>query len=150
MDWKYYIMHEWPDGQRRLWGELFLLPDDPSYEGKAVWLTFRCIGDSCLFDDEDGKRWHEEATRKLDGRSHYVVGEDDDLGDSDLIVAAGDFSHDEFMNWVEVWIKASGLSFGRLVQAPLDDFTGRSDHADFLKKLTTEYGVNDENESEQQ
>ena len=41
MDWKYYIMHEWPDGQRRLWGELFLLPDDPSYEGKAVWLIVK-------------------------------------------------------------------------------------------------------------
>lgn len=148
MDWKYYIMHEWPDGERFTWGEAFLLPDDPTYDGAAVWLTFRCIGDSSLFDDEDGKQWHEKALRKLAGRSHYVVGEDDDLGDSDLIVAPADFSHDEFMNWVEVWIKAQGLSFDRLIPAPLDDFTGRSDHADLLKELTMIYPVDDENEPE--
>jgi hypothetical protein len=148
MDWKYYIMHEWPDGQRRLWGELFLLPDDPSYDGHAVWLTFECVGDTPRLNDEDGKQWHEEAVRKLAGCSHYVVHEDDDLGDSDLIVASADFTRDEFMNWVEVWIKAQGLSLDRLISAPLDDFTGRSDHADLLKELTMIYPVDDENESE--
>lgn len=148
MDWKYYIVHEWPDGQRFRFGETFLLPDDPSCDGKAILLTFRGVGDSPELDDEGERQWHEEALRKLAGRSHYVVGEDDDLGDSDLIVAAADFSHDEFMSWVEVWIKAHGLAFSRLVQAPFDDFTGQSDRADFLKELTMTYPVDDESVSE--
>lgn len=137
MNWKYYMMHVWPKGERWTWAEVFILPDDPAYEGEALWLTIDCVGASPPGSDHAHDiDWHIRALAKLGESSHAIVSKADDLGDSDMIVAANDFSVDEFLGWVKVWIKEQAIEISKLIPAPLEDFIGRHRHADLLHSLT--------------
>lgn len=42
--WKYYIPHEWSDPTRRkTWEDIYLMPDEPSYNGLSIWLEVEAI-----------------------------------------------------------------------------------------------------------
>jgi hypothetical protein len=141
MKWRYYIHHEWPDGERRKWAELFILPDDSSYDGEALWVTIDCVGEAPGDDsDEDTIKRYQKAQKKLGDSSYCIITEADDMGDTNMIVAASNFSKDEFLEWVKVWIKAQGLPVSELISAPLEQFIGRHQHADFLHALIKKYG----------
>ena len=141
MNWIYYIHHEWPEGERMRWAELFILPDDPSYDGQALWVTIDCVGETPSDNsDTDLVEWYQKAQEKLGDSAFRLIDESDDMGDTNMVVATSDFSKDEFLNWVKTWTKATGLPIANLTPAPLDEFTGRHEHADFLRTLQKMYG----------
>ncbi len=138
MNWKYRLIHEWPEGERTIWAELFLLPDDPNYEGEALWVTIDCVGENHGEDERD-IRWYKKAQEKLGNLSYKIITEEDNMGDTNMIIAASDFSKDEFLQWVKTWIRSQGLPVDELIPASLDHFTGRNQHADFIKNITDKY-----------
>jgi hypothetical protein len=157
MTWKYWIMHEWAEGVRFQCGELFVLPDEQSYEGQALWLTIDCVPK--VRDDQNSWRWHlseeeqiewyETARAKLGDAQQCLIAEEDGLGDSDMLVAAASFTREEFIEWVLVWFREQGIRAHRLVSASLEDFTGRHEHANLLGELISEYATDSGDEGDQ-
>jgi hypothetical protein len=140
MNWKYWIMHKWTD-ERFRWGEAFILPDDPEYDGDALWITIDCIGTPEDHISHEEIVWYEEAKTML-GNSPYYLCASDELGDTDLLVNAKDFTKDDFLNWILIWLQEQGIKADNLIGAPLDDFLGRHEHADFLNEIIQQYGKN--------
>jgi len=141
MNWKYWIMHKWTD-ERIRWGEAFILPEDTEYDGDALWITIDCIGTP---DDHVGHQeiaWYEEAKTKL-GSKPYCLCYSDELGDTDLLVNARDFTKGEFLYWIKVWLLEQGINADKLISASLDDFLGRHEHADFMYRIIQRYGKHD-------
>jgi hypothetical protein len=139
MNWKYYIMHSFKDDWRMKWAELYIIPDDPSYNGEALWVTIDCIGESPRHKGEDEVKFHKEA-KKLLGDADYRVCEEDEMGDSDMLINAEDFSKDEFLEYVKIWIKKNGFQITDLISAPVEDFSGRGDNADAINEIIKNYG----------
>ena len=107
MHWKFVFCHSWDGpGLRRTWEDVLLLPDDPSYDGGALWLTV-----------EGGatKRWDRETIT--------------------LTLATPDFDLRELLEATWIALDTIGVVVDGLVPAPLTDFCGRSEHADMLLLL---------------
>lgn len=135
MTWKYRIMHSWP-AERTQWAEAFVRPDDPAYGGQSLWVTIDCLGER-VAEAEEPNRYDE--LRAWLGDRPFRVAENREMGDSDLVVNARDFTEAEFLEWIKVWLRAKGLAVTRLVAAPLEEFAGTHPHADLLAHLTQRY-----------
>jgi len=141
VDWKYHIIHEWSE-ERCQWAELLLLPDDAIYKGEALWVTIDCLGS---FDpenevDKEDKEWYYKALQKLADQDYWVREEGSDFPcDSDMIIKAKNFTRDEFLYWVSIWIKEKALPITELVAAPIEDFVGIHSQADLIKKKKKVY-----------
>lgn len=95
MNWKYHIPHVW-DSPRVVWEDIWLLPDDPNYEGESIWLTVDALGDTAS-PTQDPKRaeFQKEALKKLGDRQYWI-------DSANMIVRAKDFTKAELLRWVKV------------------------------------------------
>jgi hypothetical protein len=130
MRWTYCIHHAWPE-ERTEWAEAFVRPDDA---GESLWVSIDCLGSA--FDASASADEGEAMLRRWLGDRPYAVPEHGEAGDSDLVVNARDFTKNEFLNWIEVWLGAKGFTVSELVPVPLDEFAGTHPHADMLIALT--------------
>src|SRR5690349_987394 len=47
MKWKYHIPHKWESAEiRHVWEDVWLMPADPEYSGKSLWITVDALGDA--------------------------------------------------------------------------------------------------------
>jgi hypothetical protein len=128
VDWKYFIPHIW-EGERQVWEDVYLLPVGGRYDGQALWLTIDALGkaeDSAVgaIDVDD----RAEALRKLGDRSYHIDG-------TDMLVRQEDFTKAEMLEWVRVWLRDNGLPVSELIEAPLEEFQGRAQHADLIAEF---------------
>lgn len=136
LDWKYHVIHTWAS-ERLSWAEALLLPDDPAWIGEALWFTL-----DGLHDSPGAQEWLDQALAHLDGREFWVRDEHSEMmGDADMIVRAQDFSKEEFLEWMRVWIREKGMPVGELREAPFVEFEGRHAMADFVSDLQARYPV---------
>jgi hypothetical protein len=136
MKWKYHIPHVWdPPTERVGWADVWLLPDDPAYNGGSLWLTIDALSGGA-FDTEPGA-FRAEALRKLGDREFWVKSEDEmsSAKDCDMIVRAENFDRAEFLGWVQKWIEHQELEFSGLIEAPFEDFADSNDMARTIKSI---------------
>ena len=57
-----------------------------------------------------------------------------------MIARTESFDKPEFLQWVRVWIEATGLQVDELIEAPIEDFLGRCAQADFIHRLLQQHG----------
>jgi len=139
MNWRYYIPHDWPESGRTTWEDIFILPDDPSYSGEALWLTINCLGEPPGENSGvEPSEWAEAAA--MLGDAPYRVSDEADGPGIDMIVRGVDFSEGEFLEWVKEWLRVKGIAVSELVPAPLEDFAGRLSQADFILRLIDDGG----------
>jgi hypothetical protein len=136
MKWKYHIPHTWePPSQRMGWADVWLLPDDPAYDGDSVWLTIDALGGGA--DDMEPGEFRREALEKLGGRDFWIKTADDasSAKDCDMIVRAENFDRAEFLVWVQKWIESQGWQFSSLLQAPFEEFENSNQMARTVKAI---------------
>lgn len=140
MNWKYYILHEWPEGEMQTWEDVFILPDVPSYSGDALWITIDCAVPAP--DENSDDEWRERykiEQRVLGGARYNILDEPNDLG-SNMILSQHSFSINEFLNYVKIWIASRQLPVTDLISAPIEEFAGRCAHADLIISLQNSNG----------
>ncbi len=144
-NWKYCLCHEWLQ-ERVTWEDFLVLPDDPDKDEQALWLTFSTLGDGPESPlDPDSIAFYERCFKLLDGRKYWVrTPEEPPLGDADLLINGLDFSKEELVEWIRVWLNENGLSVDDLIEAPLSEFRNRSSHADALLGLQEAFPPEDE------
>lgn len=120
MDWKYFIPHIW-EREREIWEDVYLLPVDSHYDGAALWLTIDALGNVDIPE-------HAEALQRLGDRSFYIDG-------SDMLIRAEDFTKQELLAWVRIWLQENELSVTNLIEGLKEEFRGRAFHADLLTPL---------------
>ena len=142
MRWKYYIPHTWdPPSLRVPWAEIWLLPDDPNYKGKSIWLTIDALGDpSDPTHGSERAEFQRDALKKLGSKDLWIDG-------SDMIVRVRDFNKKEFLNFVKVWLNEVGLSVTELREAPFEDFKGTNQMAEIAEILIEKYLDGNEEET---
>ena len=132
MKWKYHLPHEW-DRPRAVWEDVYLKPDVLDYEGPSLWLTVDALGDaSDPSHGSDRAEFIREALEKLGDNDHFIDG-------ADMIVRARDFTREELLGWVTVWLEHEGFSVSRLVPAELGEFAGTNEHAQTVAQLIASY-----------
>lgn len=128
MDWKYYIPHSW-DHQRQVWEDVYLLPIDGRYDGKAIWLTIDALGNAEEAGHDSGQAAiRSEALRKLGNCQYHIDG-------TDMLIRAEDFSKEEFLDWVRVWLRENGLPVTGLTEGSAEEFQGKAFHADLVSQF---------------
>ena len=135
MRWKYFIPHIWHE-ERAPWEDVLLLPDDENYNGEALWLTITAIGPAPspgVYGYEFLKKEYEENIQQLGVNSTHI-------DNGDMLVKAVDFTKAEMMDFVLEWFKYKNLEIDELVEVPIEEFAGRSSHADLLITLKQKYG----------
>jgi hypothetical protein len=138
MKWKYWLYGKNWNEERRPWAEVFVRPQDPDYRGEPLWVTILCVGS--LGGNEGGplSEWHSRLVDWLGGRP-YRINMSGEIGLSDLYVRGSDFTRDEFLGWVMVWLRDGGLPVTELVEAPLAEVLGTDHCEDPLKALIDRY-----------
>lgn len=126
---RYRFAHEW-QSERTIWEDVYLLVDDPEFEGSGIHLTVVGVGDSQV-EAEDRAL----AIERLAGRE-YVI----DRQAGDMYVHTDDFTKAELLGWTRVFLEEVGIGVDQLVEAPLSFFLGRIAHADFVKALVEGLG----------
>jgi hypothetical protein len=124
MKWLYFIPHVWdgPDA-RATWEDVYLKPLGPDYRGESLWLTVDALGDETIVEHgADRQEFREEALRKLGSMDHWI-------GDGDMIVRAVDFTRDELLGWVKIWLEHHEFAVTELVEGSRAAFAGTNDHA---------------------
>jgi hypothetical protein len=128
MNWKYHIPHVW-NTTRTVWEDVYLLPDLPDHESESIWLTIDALGDAAdPAHGSDREEFQREALEKLGDKEDWV-------GGADMIIRARDFSKEELLQWVKVWLRESGFPVASLEEAPFSDFAGTNQHANILDTL---------------
>jgi hypothetical protein len=128
MNWKYHIPHVW-DTPRAVWEDVYLRPDVPDSDEQSVWLTIDALGDaSDPNHGSDRAEFQKEALAKLGENAYWTDG-------ADMIVRVRDFSKEEFLSWVKVWLEHNGLPVTDLVEAPFTEFAGTNPHAELLDAI---------------
>jgi len=128
MRWLYYIPHEWPEGERMFWADVMILPDDPAYDGKALWITVDAINEPANFTDE-WFEWRQDRLAEL-GDAEFTMD-----GNMDLAVRATDFTREECLNWISRWMQSRRLDFSGWIRSTRESFAGRSDVADTVAAI---------------
>lgn len=144
MKWKYHIPHTWDPPSRRMgWADVWLLPDDLSYEGDSLWLTIDALGGGA--DDMDPGEFRQEALKKLGDRDFWIKTGDDvcSVKDCDMIVRVEDFNRAEFLVWVQKWIEGQGWNFSGLTEAGFKDFQDSNGMARIVKAIKAKQGRSD-------
>jgi hypothetical protein len=123
MKWKYYIPAEWNPNDRHTWEDVWLLPHDENYHGESVWLTVDSLTSAA--------EYLPEQTTQVEAGSFRIDGED-------MVVGINDFSKDELLHWVEVWLSESGFSAPELLEASFEDFRNTNDDSRALSQAMAE------------
>lgn len=133
VDWKYCIPHTWESGNRTPWADIWLMPQDPRFRGRSVPLTIDALGDS---EDpthgDDRSEFQKEALQKLGDKDYWISG-------AEMIVRARDFSREEFLEWVKVWIRNLDPNYGELIPGSYEEFNDTSREAKLIDRLLREY-----------
>jgi hypothetical protein len=133
MNWKYYIPHLWHQ-ERQVWEDIYLLPIDSRYDGKAIWLTIDALGNVEVPEHgSDRAESRSEALEKLGSRAYYIDG-------TDMLIRTEDFSKKELLDWVQVWFRENGLPVAELIEGSAEEFRGKAFHAD-LESQFNAYGL---------
>ncbi|MEE9412933.1 MAG: hypothetical protein V3V22_07760 [Methylococcales bacterium] len=135
MNWKYYIPHEWSEGEMNTWEDIFILSDDSSYTGDALSITIDCAVSEP--DDRSDEEWcelYEKQQHALAGANYCIVSEPNNMG-ANMIVAQYSFSIDDILAFVKIWIAAQELPVTEILPVPIEQFTGRCSHADLIYSL---------------
>lgn len=136
-DWKYCLPHIW-DRPREVWEDVYLLPDDPAYTGPGLHLTIDAFGNVLEpSHGSDRAAFQEEALAKLAGAPYRIDGDE-------MLLRQEDFSRDELVGWIRVWLEHHGFSVGRLREVGAPEFEGRVAHASFVAALKAQYGTTDD------
>jgi hypothetical protein len=131
-DWKYGIPHVW-DHPRQVWEDVYLLPDDPAYAGPGLHLTVDALGNVLESSHgSDRAASQEEALAKLADAQFWIDGDE-------MLLRQEDFSRDELVGWIHVWLEHHGFAVGRLREVAASEFAGRIEHADLVARLTVLY-----------
>jgi len=130
MKWKYYIPAEWKPDERHTWEDVWLLPGDENYRGESVWLTIDSLTSATEFLDEG----HQHS--QLQPGEFSIDG-------GDMIVGVNDFSKNEFLDWVEVWLRESGFVDSELLEASYEDFKDSNPEARAVSQALDEKGMKD-------
>jgi len=136
MKWKYHIPHAWdPPSQRMGWADVWLLPEDPTYDGESVWLTIDALSGGA--DDMNPGEFRHEALLKLGDRDFWIRTGDESstVKDCDMIVRAEDFDQTEFLSWVQKWIEAQGWPFSGLVAGGFKEYENSNGMARTVKAI---------------
>lgn len=133
MNWKYHIPHTW-ESPRGVWEDVWLLPDDPNYKGESIWLTIDAFGD--VSDPDYGSEradFQKEALKRLGDKQYWI-------GSGEMIVRATDFTKDELLHWVKVWLEETGFIVSSLREAPIEEFADTNEQARIIMTLHDKYG----------
>jgi hypothetical protein len=131
MIWKYFIPHTWRS-DRALWEDVYLLPDDARYEGRALWLTIDAYGDPTDPELSEGRaEFQAYAERQLAGRDFCIEG-------TDMIVKQCDFTKEELLDWVRVWLRENQLPVTDLQEGTPQEFAGKAWHATLMAGYTAD------------
>jgi hypothetical protein len=117
MKWKYYIPAVWNPNERHTWEDVWLLPDDQDYQGGSVWLTI-----DSLTSDTEFRTQEDLPPRQIPAEGFAING-------TDMVVGVSDFSEEDLLHWVEVWLKESGLPVSELVEGTFEEFKDSNDEA---------------------
>ncbi len=131
-DWKYCIPHVW-ERPRQIWEDVYLLPDDPAYDGPGLHLTVDGL-ENVLDSLPDAERQAAEADAlaQLGDAEFWIDG-------GDMLLRQEDFSHEELLSWVRVWLVYQGFSVERLREAPEAEFAERVEHAGIVANIKAMY-----------
>src|SRR5258708_5047221 len=98
------------------WADVLILPDDPAYDGKALWITVDAVLD---------RSWQPERLASLGKEDFYMDSQ------MDLAVRADDFNKTECLEWIARWMREN-LAFTELCGTGIETFAGRSGFADMI------------------
>jgi hypothetical protein len=118
MRWKYYIPAVWKPDERQTWEDVWLLPDDESYQGESVWLTIDSLTSAAEYLTEE-----ETRPRLLPKQGEFSI------NGADMFVGVEDFSKEELLQWVVRWLEESGFSDAELIEATFEEFKDTNDEA---------------------
>ena len=128
MDWKYFIPHIW-DREREVWEDVYLLPVDSDYDGEALCLTVDAFGNTDIAEHgSDRAIFQVEALQKLGDKPFY-------MDDSSLLIRDEDFTKQELLAWVRVWLQELGFTVTSLIEGSRDEFRDRAFHVDCMDHL---------------
>lgn len=129
MIWKYYIPAVWKS-DRAVWEDVFLLPNDPEYDGQALWLTIDTLG---YYEGDE----REEAVAQLDHQLYAIDG-------TDMLVRAESFSKRELLDWVSLWFEENDVEFSGLKEGNSKEFRGRIEQYEALQADDAELADEDQ------
>ncbi len=134
MIWKYFIPHTWRS-DRALWEDVYLLPVDSGHEGAALWLTIDAYGDPTDPELSEGRaRFQAYADGQLGDRDFCIEG-------TDMIVKQRDFTKEELLAWVRVWLRENQLPVTDLREGTAREFAGKAWHATLVAGYEAENDV---------
>ena len=130
--WKYCLPHIW-DRPRQVWEDVYLLPDDSVYAGPGLHLTVDAFG-NVLNSSHGSERaaFQAEALAQLGDAEFRIDG-------SEMLLRQEDFSREELLSWVRVWLVHNGLPVGRLREVSAEEFADRVEHAAVVAELKALY-----------
>ena len=131
MIWKYYIPAVW-ESERAVWEDVFLLPNDPEYDGQALWLTIDALG---YYEGTE----RAEAEAQLDHQLYAIDG-------TDMVVRAESFSKRELLDWVSLWFEENDVEFSGLKEGSIKEFRGRIEQYEALQAGDTAGDLPDEDQ----
>jgi len=114
---KYYIPAEWNPDERHTWEDVWVMPDDENYEGESIWLTVDSLTSAAEYLQEEERPVPQVEIGQFS------------IDSADILVGAKDFSKEELLHWVEVWLKESGFSVSELIEATFEDLKNTNDEA---------------------
>jgi hypothetical protein len=117
MRWKYYIPAEWKPDERQTWEDVWLLPDDETYDGDSIWLTIDSLTSAVEYLSEE-----EIKSSEVHAGDFHIAG-------TDMLVGVKDFSREEILDWTKVWLSESGFSVTGLIEGTYEDFEGTNAEA---------------------
>lgn len=145
MRWKVFTDPKW-DKERRNWGEAFVWPDPAEHEGALRFLEVYCLGVSPEVGPKRWRpSWYSRAVKWLGDRP-YRIDLSGELGAANLYVGASNFTRDEFLGWVVVWMRECGLIVRELVVAPLQEFAHACPDSDLGRVVLGEFLKRDDEE----
>ncbi|CCQ70103.1 hypothetical protein CWATWH0402_2984 [Crocosphaera watsonii WH 0402] len=123
MNWIYYLPHIL-DREQEYWADIYLLPQNSSYNGQALWLTIEALG---LFEELD----RQEKVKKLGEQSFYLYGSSLD----NMVINSESFTKEELLQWARIWLEAQDLPVNHLLEGSREMFKGKAYHADLIDEL---------------
>jgi hypothetical protein len=133
-DWKYCIPHAW-EHPRQIWEDVYLLPDDPAYAGPGLHLTMDGLENVlCSLPDAERQAAEADALAQLGDAEFRIDG-------GDMLSRQEDFSREEPLSWVRVWLAHHGFSVERLREAPEAEFAERVERAGVVDRLKAMYST---------
>ena len=102
MRWGYYVPHKWPE-ESTIWEDIYLYPQDPSWDRPAIWLTVEAVDES-TFADYGMTRADYEALLGRGLRDRRLL-----IEDRQMTLRAADFDFPTLLECARAWLEANDL-----------------------------------------